>query len=165
MESPLRCVGRSKKNFRFLSIIILLSTLSGCCVWGTRDISSDPRNSYNFIPLLKGRCFQTSGPSLLSLGSYLDAVGPGTGLNVDPNHMDTGELLLPAGTRFRIIRMLDVCGDTGGTHVEAMILNGRVAGRKLDVESFFLPKFAGGPDQSPDGFIIGPHVVACEDHP
>ncbi|HZL35324.1 MAG TPA: hypothetical protein VFC78_08440 [Tepidisphaeraceae bacterium] len=165
MESALRCVRRlTKTNFRF-PLIILLPTLSGCCVWGTRDISSDPRNSYNFIPLLKGRCFQTSGLSVLSLGSYLDAVGPGTGLNVDPNHMDTGELLLPAGTAFRIIRMLDVCGDTGGTHVEAMILNGRVAGRTLDVESFFLPKFAGGPDQSPDGFIIGPHVVPCESEP
>ncbi|HZL36982.1 MAG TPA: hypothetical protein VFC78_16805 [Tepidisphaeraceae bacterium] len=167
MEMADSCFARRTRWDWWFPLIVaaIASIVSGCCIWKSRDVSSDPNMSFNFTQLLKAKCFKTKGVSLFSLGSYLYPVGPGTGLDVHPNHLEPGDALLPAGTRFRVIRMVEHCGDTGGTYVEATILNGRMAGQTVDVKGFFLPKSVGEPGESANGFIIGPHVVACDDHP
>jgi len=170
-EVSMRVASASTKGFikwnsqATLAAFLLSGVLMGCCFSGSRDITSDPKASYNFTPLLKGKCFQTKIESLFSPGFYLQPLGPGTGVKPNLSHLEPGDALLPAGTRFRVVRMVEDCGDSGGTHVEATILNGALSGRTVDVKLLFLPKSVTSPGESGSGFIIGPYVAACDDRP
>ena len=157
----------------------MLSILTGCCVFRPYDISDDPGQAYNFVSLLRGRCFQTTRNSVFSYNYYLEPTGPTgpTGQGLIPDSVSDYEeaaangrlgkihAIVAAGTRFRVIRLVRDCGDTAGLHVEALVLGGPLEGRTVDVRRFFLERSIGDPSESIHGFIIGPDVVPCSSFP
>ena len=144
------------------------------------DISNDHDRGYNFPELLKGRCFRTTADSLLDgpqwLLGYSLTSPEETNLRSDaaqrsqrivaaarPVYSQYFSVVLPAGTEFRVLRLLWDNGDTGGYYIVAVILNGQMEGLVVEALDFFVTRGSGGPGNSKDSsqFIIGPFVELC----
>jgi hypothetical protein len=65
---------------------------------------------------------------------------------------------VPAGTEFRVEKFFKIEGDTGGEYVDAIVLNGPMAGSRVNPMAFFVrDDEIGGP---PNGqFVIGSGVI------